>query len=122
MEVTKKKVSLLRQSFPLFLGFIIVLLAVANFYLILRGVYGKFTSDELIPNINTLHTFFTSQKQKVAILNSIYTKNLLPEGSTWLEDNLKTWEKFTNNFGYEYEIISVIPGFYVCILFNNKCT
>ena len=106
MEVTKKKVSLLRQSFPLFLGFIIVLLAVANFYLILRGVYGKFTSDELIPNINTLHTFFTSQKQKVAILNSIYTKNLLPEGSTWLEDNLKTWEKFTNNFGYEYEIIS----------------
>lgn len=106
MEVTKKKVSLLRQSLPLFLGFIIVLLAVANFYLILRGVYGKFTSDELIPNINTLHTFFTSQKQKVAILNSIYTKNLLPEGSTWLEDNLKTWEKFTNNFGYEYEIIS----------------
>ncbi|OGU39353.1 MAG: hypothetical protein A2315_08720 [Ignavibacteria bacterium RIFOXYB2_FULL_35_12] len=106
MEVTKKKVSLLRQSFPLFLGFIIVLLAVANFYLILQGVYGIFTSDELIPNINTLHTFFTSQKQKVAILNSIYTKNLLPEGSTWLEDNLKTWEKFTNNFGYEYEIIS----------------
>jgi len=106
VEVTKKKVSLLRQSFPLFLGFIIVLLAVANFYLILRGVYGKFTSDELIPNINTLHTFFTSQKQNVAILNSIYTKNLLPEGSTWLEDNLKTWEKFTNNFGYEYEIIS----------------
>jgi len=106
VEVTKKKVSLLRQSFPLFLGFIIVLLAVANFYLILQGVYGIFTSDELIPNINTLHTFFTSQKQKVAILNSIYTKNLLPEGSTWLEDNLKTWEKFTNNFGYEYEIIS----------------
>ena len=81
-------------------------MAVANFYLILRGVYGKFTSDELIPSMNTVKAFFTSQKQKAAILNSTYTKNLLPEGSTWLEENLETWKKFTTNFNYEYEIVS----------------
>ena len=103
MEVTEKKAGSLRQSLPLFIGFIIVLMAVANFYLILRGVYGKFTSEELIPSINTVKAFFTSQKQKAAILNSTYTKNLLPEGSTWLEDNLDTWKKFTTNFNYEYE-------------------
>ena len=106
MEVTEKKAGLLRQSLPLFIGFIIVLMAVANFYLILRGVYGKFTSEELIPSMNTVKAFFTSQKQKAAILNSTYTKNLLPEGSTWLEDNLDTWKKFTTNFNYEYEIVS----------------
>jgi hypothetical protein len=106
VEVAEKKAGSLRQSLPLFIGFIIVLMAVANFYLILRGVYGKFTSDELIPSMNTVKAFFTSQKQKAAILNSTYTKNLLPEGSTWLEDNLDTWKKFTTNFNYEYEIVS----------------
>lgn len=106
MEVTEKKAGWLRQSLPLFIGFIIVLLAVANFYLILQGVYGKFTTDELKPNINSLKAFFTSQKQKAAILNSIYTKNLLQEGSTWLEDNLKSWKMFTTNFNYDYEIVT----------------
>ena len=104
--MSKKKAGLLRQLLPLFFGLIIVLLAIANFYLILRGVYGKIGLDELSPNINSLQTLFTSQKQKAAILNSSYTRNLLPEGSTWLEDNLKTWEKFTTNFNYDYTIIS----------------
>lgn len=106
MEVTEKKAGKSSQILPLFIGFIIVLLAVVNFYLILHGVFGRFTSDDLIPNIKTFQAFFTSQKQKAAILNSSYTKNLLPEGSTWLEDNSKSWKKFTTNFNYEYEIVS----------------
>jgi hypothetical protein len=106
VEVTEKKTGRRSQLWPLFIGFIIVLLAVVNFYLILQGVFGRFTSDDLMPNIKTLQAFFTSQRQKAAILNSNYTKNLLPEGSSWLEDNLKSWEKFAANFNYDYEIVS----------------
>lgn len=106
MEVAKKKEGLLTYAIPLFIGLIIVLFAIFNFYFILRGVYGKFAAEELYPNINSLKSLFTSHKQKAAILNSAYTKNLLPEGSTWLEDNLKTWKKFTSSFDYEFDIVS----------------
>jgi hypothetical protein len=106
MEVTEKNDGVFRIGIPLFIGLIVVLFAIANFYFILRGVYGNFTSEELYPNLTSLQMLFTSQKQKAAILNSVYTKNLLPEGSTWLEDNLKTWKKFTTNFNYDFEIIS----------------
>ncbi len=106
MEVNEKKVNLFKQSLLLFFGLIIVLLAVGNFYFILNGVYGKITSEELLPNVSSLQTLFKSHNQKIAILNSIYTKNLLPKGSSWLDDNLKTWKKFTTNFGYDYEIVS----------------
>lgn len=106
MEVTEKKSGSLKQSLPFFFGLVIVLLAIGNFYFILRGVYGKFTTGELLPNINAFETVFKSQNPKAAILNSTYTKNLLPEGSTWQEDNLNTWKKFLTNFKYDYEVIS----------------
>ncbi len=106
MEVTEKKSGSLKQSLPFFFGLVIVLLAIGNFYFILRGVYGKFATGELLPNINAFETVFKSQNPKAAILNSTYTKNLLPEGSTWQEDNLKTWKKFLTNFNYDYEVIS----------------
>ena len=106
MEVTEKERGLFRHGSPLFIGLIIVVFAVINFYYILHGVYGGFKYAELIPNLSSLQTLFSSHKQKAAILNSSYTKNLLPEGSKWLEDNLKTWEKFTTNFDYEYNIVS----------------
>lgn len=106
MEVTKKNDGMFKIGIPLFIGLIVVLFAIVNFYFVLRGVYGKFTAEELYPNVTSLQTLFTSHKQKAAILNSDYTKNLLPKGSTWLEDNLKTWKKFTTNFNYEYEIVS----------------
>ena len=95
-----------KLGLSLFIGLIVILLAVANFYFILRGVYGKFTADDLFPNTNDLHNLFTSRKQKIAILNSAYTQNLLPENSTWLQDNLNSWNKFTTNLNYEYELIS----------------
>ena len=57
MEITEKKAGKSSQILPLFIGFIIVLLAVVNFYLILHGVFGRFTSDDLIPNIKTFQAF-----------------------------------------------------------------
>lgn len=106
MEVSRKRMDRSKLGLSLFIGLIVILLAVANFYFILRGVYGKFTADDLFPNTNDLHNLFTSRKQKIAILNSAYTQNLLPENSTWLQDNLNSWKKFTTNLNYEYELIS----------------
>jgi hypothetical protein len=105
VEVTQKKSSWLRNSLPIFIGFIIVLFAVFNFYFILRGVYGKVTPGDFTPSFSSLKSLFTAHKRKVAILSSTYTKNMLPNGSTWLEDNLTTWKKFTNNFDYDCEIV-----------------
>lgn len=106
MEVAVKKPRPLGFIFPLFIGLIIVALAIANFYFILTGVYGKFANGQLQPNLNSLASIFQSHKHKAIILNSTYTKNILPQGSTWLEDNLRTWQKFLSNFDYEYEIVS----------------
>jgi hypothetical protein len=101
----QKRTGRFRFSLPLFIGLIIVLLSVGNFYFILRGIYGKILPNDLTPNFRLLPSLFTSQKQKVAILSSDYTKNLLPESSTWIEDNLRSWKKFVENSGYEHEIV-----------------
>jgi hypothetical protein len=106
VAVTEKGEVLPRHGITLLIGLIIVFLAVINFYFILKGVYGRFTAQDLYPNFASLNSLFASHKQKAAILNSNYTKNLLPAGSTWLEDNLKTWEKFTTTFDYDYDIIN----------------
>ncbi|MDR3626747.1 MAG: polysaccharide deacetylase family protein, partial [Ignavibacteriaceae bacterium] len=33
-------------------------------------------------------------------------ENMLPEGSTWLNDNIASWKKFLSNSGYRYDIIA----------------
>lgn len=106
MEVSKRERGSLSFILPFLVGSIIIVLALGNYYSILRGVYGKFASTELIPNLNELKTLFVSHKKKVAILNSAYTKNLLPAGSTWLDDNINSWKKFLDNFQYESELVS----------------
>lgn len=106
MEIEKRNESKSTFIILLFLGLILVFLSLGNFYLILRGVYGKFSNSSLIPNVSEFKNLFIDQSKKVALLNSTYTRNLLPEGSTWLDDNLKTWIKFLKNFDYKYEIVN----------------
>ncbi len=106
MEIKKRNESKSTFIILLFLGLILVFLSLGNFYLILRGVYGKFSTSSLIPNVSEFKTLFVDKSKKIALLNSTYTRNLLPKGSTWLEDNLKTWMKFLENFEYKYEIVN----------------
>lgn len=106
MEIAKRNESKLTFIILLILGLILVFLSLGNFYLILRGVYGKFSTSSLIPNVRDFKLLFVDQSKKIALLNSNYTRNLLPEGSTWLDDNLKTWIKFLENFKYKYEIVN----------------
>lgn len=104
--MTDKNSVRFNHGIPLFIGLIIVLFALGNYYFILHGSYGEFSMSELSPRLSSLRGMFKPQKQSVAILNSSYTRNLMPEGSTWMDDNLRTWEKFTSYFGYDTEIIS----------------
>jgi len=80
--------------------------AILIYLFILRGVYGRFSIAELLPNSNALKNLLYGGKPSIGILYSKYTENMLPEGSTWLNDNISSWEKFLNNAGYRYDIIA----------------
>jgi peptidoglycan/xylan/chitin deacetylase (PgdA/CDA1 family) len=72
----------------------------------LQGVFGRFDAKELIPETKSVENILSSKKSTVAILYSRYTENILPEGSTWLNDNINTWKKFLDNNSLNYDIIS----------------
>jgi peptidoglycan/xylan/chitin deacetylase (PgdA/CDA1 family) len=89
-----------------FSGVIFLIGAILIYLFILRGVYGRFSIAELLPNSNALKNLLYGGKPSIGILYSKYTENMLPEGSTWLNDNISSWEKFLNNAGYRYDIIA----------------
>lgn len=94
------------QFFIIFSGLIILISAILIYYFILRGVYGRFDTSELIPQSNVLEDFLFGKKPEVGILYSKYTENTLPAGSTWLNDNISTWKKFLDNLNLKFEVIS----------------
>ena len=96
----------INQFFIFFSGIIIIISAVLVYYFILRGVYGRFDTSEILPNKNIVEEFLFGKEPEVAILYSKYTENTLPVGSTWLNDNISTWKKFLENLNLKYEIIS----------------
>jgi peptidoglycan/xylan/chitin deacetylase (PgdA/CDA1 family) len=96
----------INQFFIIASGFVIIISAILVYYFILRGIYGRFDTSEILPNSNIIEDFFYGKKPDVAILYSKNTENTLPVGSTWLNDNISTWKKFLGNLDLKYEIIS----------------
>ena len=96
----------INQFFIFTSGFLILVSAILVYYFILRGIYGRFESTDVLPNSNILEDFLFGKEAEVAILYSKYTENTLPVGSTWLDDNISTWKKFLDNLDLKYEIIS----------------
>jgi len=78
--------------------------AVMFYLLIIKGVFGEVKVDEMTPSKKNLEAVI-KKKTEVAILYSKYTENLLEEGSTWLVDNISTWEKFLKSHKIPYKII-----------------
>ncbi|MFO7446197.1 MAG: polysaccharide deacetylase family protein [Ignavibacteriaceae bacterium] len=76
------------------------------YFFILQGIFGRFNTRELIPDIKIVKEVIFGEKASVAILYSQYTENMLPEGSTWLNDNITTWKKSLGNMKVGYDIIS----------------
>lgn len=86
-------------------GVVILLSSFLIYLFVLRGVFGKFSVQDLIPTDQTIKNFFYGSKPDVAILYSEYTQNVLPKGSTWLVDNIQTWKKFLSNLNLKFEIV-----------------
>ncbi|MBK7498324.1 MAG: polysaccharide deacetylase family protein [Ignavibacteriales bacterium] len=96
----------INQFFIFVSGIVIIISAILIYYFILRGIYGRFDTSEILPNSNIIEDFLFGKEPEVAILYSKYTENTLPVGSTWLNDNISTWKKFLDNLNLKYEIIS----------------
>jgi peptidoglycan/xylan/chitin deacetylase (PgdA/CDA1 family) len=94
------------QILIFFSGVIFLIGAILIYLFILRGVYGRFSFAELLPDSDAIKNLLYGGKPTVGILYSKYTQNMLPEGSTWLDDNISSWKKFLDNSGYRYEIIA----------------
>jgi peptidoglycan/xylan/chitin deacetylase (PgdA/CDA1 family) len=86
-------------------GLIILVLAALIFYLILHNIFGNFSLAVLMPDFEKLGNVLSGKKPAVAVLHSKYTENMLPEGSTWLKDNIGTWKKFLTDSKTSFDII-----------------
>ncbi len=96
----------INQLVIVFSGLIILIGATLIYLFILHGIFGSFNAAELIPNEKLLLNAFNGNKANVAILYSKYTENMLPQGSTWLTDNINTWKKILTDEGYKFDIIA----------------
>ena len=94
------------QVLILFVGFIIVFAALIIFLFVVRTVYGKFSTAELVPNSNVLQSLLPGQGANIAILHSDYTKNIMGDNGKRLNENIATWKKFLNNNNNTFETIS----------------
>ena len=106
MAVKSNKGRGINQPLIIISGLLFLLGAVLIYVYILRGVYGGFSASELLPKSSVIENVVNGSKPTIAILYSKYTENMLPEGSTWLSDNINTWKKFLNAGGYKYDVIS----------------
>jgi peptidoglycan/xylan/chitin deacetylase (PgdA/CDA1 family) len=88
------------------IGLIVVVAAIMVFLFILRGVFGKFSVNELVPDSKVLKNVLLGREPNVAILYSDYTQNMLPQNSTWLQENITTWERFLGYGDNKFEIIT----------------
>ncbi len=105
MAVDEEKLFGFRVNyFIIFLsGLVLLTVGVLIFLVIIQNVYGRYEVKEILPTKENLQLI--SQQDKVALLYSQYTENMLPEGSKWLSDNIDTWEIFLKNAKVNYEII-----------------
>lgn len=96
----------INQFLIIFSGILILIASILVYYFVLRGVYGRFDITSLLPKSESVKKTLIGDTDQVALLYSKYTENLLPDGSTWLADNISTWKKFLNNMNLRYNILS----------------
>jgi peptidoglycan/xylan/chitin deacetylase (PgdA/CDA1 family) len=104
VEIRSRKGNI-NQPMILLSGLTILTFSLLIFFLILRNIFGNFSVANLTPDFNLVWDMFSGKKPKVAILYSKYTENMLPEGSTWLKDNVSTWRKFLGETKTSFELI-----------------
>jgi peptidoglycan/xylan/chitin deacetylase (PgdA/CDA1 family) len=106
VEIKTYKRGRVNQTLIIFVGLFILAGSVITYLFILHGIYGKFNPAALLPDSKVIRTIFNGGESEIAILNSRYTENMLPHGSSWLNDNIKTWEKFLGSAKSKFDVIS----------------
>ncbi len=98
----------LRVNYPIIFlsGLVLLIAAFLVFLLIIKNIYGNYDIKEIIPSKKNLTFLSKNKEQKLAILYSKYTENMLPSGSTWLRDNVDVWKKYVKNAKFNYDVIS----------------
>ena len=84
-----------------FSGLLILIASVLTYLLIIKNIYGNYELSEILPSKKNLIEFQYSQK--VGLLYSNYTANMLGSDVTWVQDNIDTWKGFLKNMKIEYE-------------------
>lgn len=97
----------LKVNYPIILlsGLVFVVGSVLTYLLIVKSVFGNYKLSEILPTEENLTMVSAAREHTAAILYSRYTENMLPEGSTWVHDNIDTWESFMKQIKMRYEII-----------------
>ncbi len=106
MAITTKKRGGVNQALIVLSGLTFLVGSILIYLYILRGVFGKFSAAELLPNTKIIKEVIYGEKPTIGILYSKYTENMLPVGSTWLNDNISTWKKFLSNSNFNYDVIA----------------
>jgi peptidoglycan/xylan/chitin deacetylase (PgdA/CDA1 family) len=87
-------------------GLVLLTASCLVFLFIIKNVYGNFNISEILPTSENLNHSLSGKNYTVAILYSKYTENLLPQGNTWLNDNINTWKTFLRSSKVNYEVIN----------------
>ena len=106
MEISPYKQGRINQGIIVLIGLIILSGSVFTYLFILHGVFGKFNTESLLPNSKAFRSVLMGGETKIGLLYSKYTENMLPQGSSWLNDNVTTWEKFLETSKQKYDVIS----------------
>lgn len=91
-----------------FIGLFMIIGAIMTYLLIIKNVYGNFKFSEILPTEENIKMVDSKRDKKAALLYSQYTHNILPEGSTWVQDNIDSWENFLKQVKIGYDIIDDI--------------
>ncbi|MBI9009648.1 MAG: hypothetical protein JEZ05_06535 [Tenericutes bacterium] len=86
-------------------GLLMVVASILSYLLVVRGVYGNYRATQILPSKSNLSVGKPLYNKKVAILYSTYTENTLDDGSTWLNDNISTWETFLGSTKLQFEVV-----------------
>lgn len=87
-------------------GLVFIVGSLLTFFLIIKHVFGNYKLEEILPTKENLTMVSSKLDKKAAILYSKYTENMLPEGNTWVADNIDTWESFMKKVKMGYDIIT----------------
>ncbi len=103
----KSRVGLRVNYLLIFLsGLLLLIGGFLVFLLIIKNVYGNYELGEILPTKENIEQM--SYRDKAAILYPKYTENRFPDGSTWVQDNISSWETYFGIIKMKYDILTDI--------------